>query len=197
MLLGVAYSQRSTEGLRSREFKRHDFWRHSLAVATSSRMLADHALPLRTDELFLAGMLHDIGLLVLDRFLPVELDVSLGRAHRMELPLHEVERSIHGWDHAEIGALLIEIWGLAPILHDAVRYHHSPDDSADFLMETSVVALADSLAHQAGFRGGATHPPELDPALMDRLEIDETTLLIIEENMKDEVFEVESVLLAA
>lgn len=162
LVLGIAYCQLDDQSPRSREFNRAGFWQHSVATGIASQLVASKCLPERAEELYLAGLLHDVGLLVLDRFLPVELDAAIGRAKRSKLDLLDVEASMFGWDHAEVGALLVQSWGLDSMLRDAVFYHRRPEASDRHFVTTAIVGLGNLLAHQGGFRGGCTAEP-LEP----------------------------------
>lgn len=154
LVLGLAYSQLSDEGPRSREFDRCQFWKHSMACAIAARAIGEQVASEQIEELYLAGMLHDIGLLVLSRFHSVELDNAIGRARRSGVPLHEVERSLYGWDHGDVGGILAERWGLEPMTHDAVKFHHRPADSPGSLETTTIVCLANQAAYRSGYPAG-------------------------------------------
>jgi putative nucleotidyltransferase with HDIG domain len=106
-----------------------DFWKHSVAVAVTSKYLAEKTGIHSADDCFVAGLLHDIGKIVLlqhfkDLFQKVWLAVKANN-----LPFYEAEKSQIQIDHAWIGGYLARKWQLPVPLVDAIRYHHdiSPD----------------------------------------------------------------------
>ena len=80
----------------------------------------------RSEEAFVAGLLHDIGKVVLNTYLKEQFVRVLIRAAGGEVTYAEAEREIFGFDHAEAGARLLERWNLPSSLVSAVRYHHAP-----------------------------------------------------------------------
>jgi HD-like signal output (HDOD) protein len=132
-------------------FNRLDHWRHSLATATASRILSRLKAPDRTEQLYCAGMLHDIGLLALERFMPEELSRAIALAKRDNVRLIEVEHETIGFDHATLGGILARKWGLSDLVHDGIAFHHEPMGSEQYFVETCIVALADTMAHIVGF----------------------------------------------
>ena len=78
------------------------------------------------DQCFLAGMLHDVGRLVLATGLPQEYDGVWTAAREKQLPLWQVEQTEFGATHAEVGAYLIGLWGLPNPIVEAVAFHHFP-----------------------------------------------------------------------
>jgi putative nucleotidyltransferase with HDIG domain len=104
---------------------------------------------------FTAGLVHDIGKLLLDRPLSEVLSEPLAGCDFEEMTVRE--RAILGFDHAEAGAALAEAWNFPPFLVDVIRYHHSlgsPDDEGQDL--ASAVAAANLVACRVGFAGGTS-----------------------------------------
>jgi HD-like signal output (HDOD) protein len=168
LVVGIAYQQMISLKQTSKRFSKVDFWRHSVAVATAAKILAKLKMPSRTEELYSAALMHDVGLLVMDRFAPDELDQSIEYAQAECIPLHQAETHLHAFNHAKIGGLLAERWGLSGTLMSAIKYHHSPWEDNANMEFTSYVTVADLLAHQCGFthnRGPAD--VEIDSRLLE------------------------------
>jgi HD-like signal output (HDOD) protein len=106
-------------------------WSHSAIVATWSKRIAEKAGMGRegANAAFVAGMLHDAGRLVLASSFPQQHSELLARVRAGEGELIESERSMLGASHDEAGALLLENWGLANELVEAVAFHHRPSES--------------------------------------------------------------------
>lgn len=123
------------------------FWRHSVFTALIARNLAQRCHVLHPERLFVGGLLHDIGSLVLYHRYPEILRDSLLAARGNEEVLAQQERELIGFDHAEVGGALMEMWGLPESLQQAVAFHHRPGATANN-MEVAIVHLADTLANR-------------------------------------------------
>lgn len=120
------------------------FWRHSTATAIAAQELARrNRLP--TDLAFIAGLLHDIGRLILASAYPQHS--AAVRQHMAEAPClcHEAERKILGLDHADFGRIITEHWRFPALLVKAIGGHHDPDAIRQDTL-TACVHLADLLA---------------------------------------------------
>lgn len=143
------------------------FWRHSVLTGLLARGIAQRGGVPHPDRLFVAGMLHDVGYLVLFNRIPQVMQDALTRAEGDEDRLHELERSTLGYAHPEVAARLFEAWGLPETVTTAVRQHHGPDMAGDDSVEARIVRLADALAASsevgALFQqpGARTRGPEL------------------------------------
>jgi len=122
-----------------------EFWKHSLGVAIVMRHIADHSEK-RLDcsyNAYSAGLFHDIGILVLNRYFPDVFKLALETGKLEGLALHESEKKVLGIDHGEIGALICRKWRLPEEIAIAVAWHHTPDASPEEGRElTQLVHLA-------------------------------------------------------
>lgn len=100
------------------------FWRHSLETAIASRMIGDELRRRSTEELFMAGLLHDLGLLVLEKAEPGEFARIWNQAGK-EGGIAQLEYELWGTTHAEIGAMLLEKWNLPEVIHQSILNHHN------------------------------------------------------------------------
>ncbi len=148
----------------SRYMNMNLFWKHSIACGIIARLIAATRNIQNTERLFVAGMLHDIGRLVVYHYMPHDALDMLKEARDTEAPLARVEVEYLGGDHAEIGGLLLQIWKLPQSLENAVRYHHQPGESQNGL-EPAIVHVADVTAKVLGIgSSGDFFVPALDPA---------------------------------
>lgn len=141
------------------------FWLHSLAVATFARTLAVHRREGNVERFFLAGLLHDIGGLILLMQRSSNAKRNLKRSARTGELLHVVEKRAMGFDHADVGRALLKAWNLPLSLQDAVGSHHRPGAALGFPREAAVVHVADiiSSALEIGSSGELLVPP-LEPS---------------------------------
>jgi putative nucleotidyltransferase with HDIG domain len=117
------YRQRDIKGIRL-----HEMWRHSMAVGAFARIICqEEKLDMKTvDVAFMAGMLHDIGKLVLALNLPVPYSEVPGISEENNIPFWQAEQKFLGASHASIGAYLLGLWGLPDSIVEAIAFHHTP-----------------------------------------------------------------------
>ena len=127
---------------------RQNFWRHSLYCGLAAHLLAERRHIKNAETLFIAGLLHDIGELVIFRKLPREAKQALLLSIEGpdELAMHKTERQIIGFDHAEVGAELLRHWHFPELLVECVEFHHAPQQALKYPLETAIVHIANSIA---------------------------------------------------
>lgn len=121
-------------GSRRRAMSHEALWSHSAAVGAVARQLwsaGGQAGGLPGDDVYVAGLLHDVGLLVLDQFFADEFDRLALLRQEIELPLWQHEEDLLGMDHGDIGGLLLGSWSLPSAVVDAVTYHHRPHEAPE------------------------------------------------------------------
>jgi HD-like signal output (HDOD) protein len=159
----VVFAVSMVSALRPTGFDYRPFWRHSLAVATTARILQERSR--RTGapcpEAYAAGLLHDLGMLALDRALGSHYRRLRDAAEKSGRALFEVEQEALGTDHAQLGGRMLEVWQFPKRLIDATRLHHRPGASDSSV--TLVVHLADFVCNQAGIHHGTRFHPTTGP----------------------------------
>jgi len=156
-------------------FDFREFWRHSFSTAVAAGTVAQRIPGLagpgnpRDNPYFLAGLLHDVGTLLLSQHMGDEYGQLLADVAERGRPLHELERERLGTDHQQAGAALIRRWGLPLEIAAAAEYHHgvdgAPEDGRDYVL---VVAAADAVLGRHGrnspaeLEANAPHEEELD-----------------------------------
>lgn len=192
LVVGVAYQQVLQGKSTSKNFDKMEFWRHSLAVATASRILAKLKLPLKAEELYSAGMMHDVGMLVMDRFCHDELDGNIKDARDGKNALHRIEEQTLGFNHADVGGILAERWGLTPLMRSAITNHHSLNPDDPHFEAVCFISAANTLAYRAGFCNAVPGlEPEFEPVALEKIAIPEQQLDVIVNVMQTEVAKAE------
>jgi HD-like signal output (HDOD) protein len=130
------------------------FWRHALGTAMVAQGLA-HELGARgAEEIYLAGLLHDIGILVNGVLFADDFRDVLDEAAQKKAPIEEVEQSVLGFSHAESGRILAELWRLPVDLSDVIEYHCRPGDQHSPNEVTLLVHAADLTCQKLGMGYG-------------------------------------------
>ena len=169
------------------------FWLHSLRCAISARLIAKSVNAHNPEILFLAGMLHDLGILVIYQQNPT-LAGSLARQMEEKHQLRDqAERELLGFDHAEVGALLIEAWGLSDELAELTRCHHQYQLAQNSKPAALMLAFANLLADAGTAQTGASDI-RLE-AMMGDLGIDQDQLAKIVESGEQQCQEVKTIIL--
>ena len=127
-----------------------ELWDHLMGVAIVSRRLGQALHPKIPSYTFTAGLLHDIGKIVLGTFGEVDPAPILELAEKEQTGLVSAEQQILGIDHAEVGARLLESWNLPAYLSEVVRWHHEPEKDPGQAVVSGLVHVADALCIEAG-----------------------------------------------
>lgn len=125
-------------------FERKQFWHHSLRVAACARVLAKCCRQ-NAEVAFTAGLLHDVGQLVLDTCLHKQFNAVLERLGKKGGDLYQLEREMLGFDHAIVGAEMAKRWNFPAPIQQVIQSHHLADGETKEVL-TSLVHLADMLA---------------------------------------------------
>ncbi len=129
------------------------FWKHSLAVALVSREIALMTGYSNPDEAYLAGLLHDLGLMVQLAAFPGDHALVVAIASQDHESLHLAEQRELGFDHCAVGHFLARNWNLAPQMQAVIAHHHNLQVEASFQELVCIVSLADILcrSHNMGY----------------------------------------------
>ncbi len=123
------------------------FWRHSFCTAILAKKIARHCHVLHTERLYVVGLLHDIGSLLLYSKHPEESEKIIRQSSGDEELHYRLEKESLGFTHADIGAELLKQWGLPDTLTDTIRYHHEPCNNEAVALDACIIHLANSLSN--------------------------------------------------
>lgn len=140
----VSSLQKKTDGY----FNTKTFWDHSIATGVIARRLARDIGYRVTGEVFVAGLLHDMGISILNKYFNAEFRRIVDINRDMNLPFLEAEESVLGVTHAEIGSWLGERWNLPDQLVETIRHHHAPEKAELNPKLVAIVHCADVFAKQ-------------------------------------------------
>lgn len=168
-------------------------WRHSILSGRIAQRVASSigGLPVTKEEMYVAGLLHDIGRLALLDAFPRETLQALELAKKDKRLKIECEREVIGLDHAQVGGLIARRWSLPKPATFAILNHHSLQGSAEELRVVAVVSIADQLARAIcdSTIGSSSSPVDRD--LMKVLKIDMETVLGLAAEFRERLSEIE------
>ena len=155
------------------------FWRHSVGVAVLAQILASLKNAGIIEQLFVAGILHDVGRLVLFRHIPFTMARIMKTAAERKIPLVEAEREELGFDHAELGGSLVEKWCFPRSLTQLVKNHHNTAEGINSF-PAAILSTADVLATVTRIgNGGSWHVRPLPDGVWRILDIAPSALEMI------------------
>ncbi len=157
---------------RTGEFDFVEFWKHSMGTAIASDALANTLRVSCEEDAFVAGLLHDIGKLVLSASFPQPFGEALALAQKKEMLLRDAEMELFGFDHSLVGNILALKWGFTENLCEAIHHHHNPAIARRGQELASIVHVGDILARSIMIgSGGDNQIPVIDEMVRTNLDI--------------------------
>ncbi len=173
------------------EFDLREFWKHALATGVIATYLDKRIRTGFQEETFVAGLLHDMGKIILNRYFQQEFEEALFYARSNQETFYESERAVIGFSHDEVGEYLADKWQLPYSLGEAIALHHQPGNIRSNPTLVSLIHLANSVAHKLNFGfSGSFKSPAISNFAMEELnlkpeqitELEEESGKILEEN---------------
>jgi HD-like signal output (HDOD) protein len=147
------------------------FLKHSMACGLISRILSAYMNIRQTEQVFVSGLLHDIGRLILYKDFPHESKLYFKLAMESDKSLYSVERIHIGYSHARIGKHLIKAWNLPIVLENNVVFHHHPSDAPD-QKKAAIIHLADIIVNGLGLgTSGERIIPQMDYKALENIDM--------------------------
>jgi putative nucleotidyltransferase with HDIG domain len=139
-----------SRGPSSRMFSTKLLWEHSLASAVVARRTTELVGSIDTEKAFIAALLHDIGKSVLNVNFSEQYQEVIEEVYNGAGDFIPIEQQLMGFDHTQVGALVLRKWNLSPELEEAVLHHHSPLHAEHNQRLTAIVAFSNDLANKLG-----------------------------------------------
>lgn len=172
-----------------------ELWKHSYAVAFTSGLISRLTNKGESDEIFTAGILHDIGKLVLGNHLKGSYRDIVSYAQKKNISIAAAEEKILGMHHAEVGGLILEHWNFPEVMTESVRMHHNPLDVEENRDLVGVLNLADNWVRERGIGVGACNniSDGLEDSILKNLKIDEDIKEQVLGYLEDEMAQMEDI----
>lgn len=156
ILFTLSYSSLLGRRVAGYNLGKGELWRHAVAVGLTSQRLSERVGYPAPDEAYVAGLLHDIGKLMLDQYFKVNWEHLLELGQRRGMSLIEAEEHLLGLNHAQVGGELAKKWDLPPRLIEAITYHHTPTFGGAAPELAAIVQVADHICLRLNI--GLPHP---------------------------------------
>jgi len=152
------------QGLPSKNINMKSFWLHSISCGLAARIIATYRHEQNPERFYVLGVLHDIGRLLMFLNIPDQMCETIEKADHEKMILHEAEKKVIGFDHAEMGGYLMEAWNLPFTFQDAITFSHDPSSTTpECVTETAILHVADLVSHVVEHgSSGEPHIPPLD-----------------------------------
>lgn len=176
-----------------------DFWKHAIATGVLAKKLAKRCNVLGTERLYVAGLLHDIGSLVLYSQHAELANEVLMIANGDEEVVHEAEMDMLGFSHAEVGSALMQHWHMPESLLNAIHFHHSPMLAPDINLDAAILYLANYLANShpesAFMSSPAVNPSALDNRIWKIVDLGDEIIEDLMQEFKQDFSEALSIMM--
>lgn len=165
------FSQFST-AMGGSAFQIDRLWGESMGTGTLARAiaLAEKLPPLDVEQAYTAGLLHDVGMLVLASNMAQRYNSVLEAVAKEGLPQSEIEQRELGATHAEVGAYLLGLWGLGDPIVEAVAFHHRPSECVgEIFSPLTAVHVANALHQESSQQATGGSPSQIDAVYLEKL----------------------------
>jgi putative nucleotidyltransferase with HDIG domain len=161
---------------------------HSLACAIASRVIAQKKGLKEPEEVSIAGLLHDIGKVILILEFAKEYETAMNEAQGKKTSIFEAEKNQFNATHADVGSWLAEKWRFPRSLIEVIECHHRPALAKNVPMEAAIVHFADLLVRARGFGfAGDNFVPEVNTAAFEILNLSETDIRDVLRELEENV----------
>jgi HD-like signal output (HDOD) protein len=174
---------KATEG-----FNLEQFWFHSIACGVASQSIARAVGSSEKEECFIAGLIHDIGKIILCHYLPDDFENLMAHTMQKDILFYESEKELFDICHDEIGGYLAKRWNLPTTLQNAVRYHHQPMPTHEHYMVSVIVHTADIFIRALDYgNGGDNKIPIISENAWKSLDLENASLTALFDGIKEEI----------
>jgi len=139
------------DSLPSDQVDMDSFWRHSIAVGMMAKHLAKAIRMPQPDRMYVPGLLHDLGRLVLFLKMSSVMSELMRRRDDEKLSLQQLEQDYLSFTHADVGARLLAQWKVPASIVEPILHHHQPHYSLEYHRETCLLFIADRVVMEQGF----------------------------------------------
>ena len=175
-------------------YSRNLLWKHSVAVALLGKMIYRREFGRKGENIYVAGLMHDIGIIALDQFCSDDFRLILKKRGTEKKNQATTEKEVLGFDHTEVGKAITDSWNLPQELVEVIRCHHNPESvPLEFVIPGLTLYVADFVCQQKrlGYSDAPVRDRELFKRCLKRLELSSFSLDLILEDVEQELLKME------
>lgn len=166
------------------------FWHHSISCAINARTVASFQREKNIEQFYVAGLLHDIGSLLLMLEMPAQYQELINESQSESKELRLIEEKYLGFDHGEVGYELAKQWSLPEYIQEAIRYHHRPSEAKNYRNIVTVVHFADMMSNKSiGCKSEGKKELDIDEKYMEEMELSHEMLDSVMQSMDEQLEE--------
>lgn len=175
------------------QFDHLEFWKHSLGCAMAAGMLAKFFRYRVSGKVFIGGLIHDIGKIVLDQYIHDLFEEVMEWVVSQDISFYQAEREVLGITHAEIGGLLAKSWNLPVDIEEAIEFHHTPRKATVNPQFCSIIHLSDVLVRMKSIgSAGDEKVPPINSSIWEllkpmRADLDESHIQYFADLLEEEI----------
>lgn len=174
---------RAFEDMPSEILDMRSFWEHSIACGLYAKFLSEQHVDLSGERFFIAGLLHDLGKLLMLKVDPLIFSAIMKKSLQTKLSLRGLEYKYLGFDHAELTSMLCSEWHFSHGLTSMLRWHHQPGRS-HLTLESSIIFLSDLMANAMGYgNSGNLFVPDMNDRAWKEIGLSVNALNIIDQQI--------------
>jgi len=162
--------------------KRGELFKHSICCAIVSELIAKQKKLKDPEAVFTAGLLHDIGKVILDQYVFERFNLIIDKVVNEKRSFVAAEKELLGYDHTEVGGIVAEDWRLPPFLVKAISSHHQPEGGQEHAEVVAAVHIADGICSMIGAGCGVD-------GLANRIHQEAVSIIDLNENDVDRIIE--------
>lgn len=155
LVLAASVYDVANKELKGYALAKGELWKQSIISAMLARKIAKKIKYHSTDEAFVAGLLHDIGKVVINLYVNEAYKEILAKVENEKIPFLVAEKEILGFDHAEVGAYVARKWNLPESLVNTIAFHHNPSEAPGDKQQCAIVHISDAICMTIGVGLGA------------------------------------------
>lgn len=175
-------------------YSRNSLWKHSLAVALFAKMIYRREFGNRGENVYAAGLLHDIGIIAEDQFYQDEFKITLNKLKNEKKNLIRAEYEVFGFEHSEVGKAIIDYWQIPQEIGVAIGSHHNPDKAGqEFSKISYTLYVADNFCQEKdiGYGDAPFEDNVIFEKCLRKLDIEHHALDLIIEDVEQEILKME------
>jgi len=168
-------------------FPVEDFWKHSLCTASVAKVVGQRTSMKQQEETFVAGLLHDIGKMIMMKYFPEDFGEVCGHALDNNLTWIEAEKELLNVDHASVAKAVLHSWNFPANLTEAIQFHHTLNSGTSYPSLVALTNVADHMSYELGMGSPASHAAEdCDPWSLSELGTTKAEIMKYQDTIMEE-----------